>query len=114
MPARVPGNPEVEDNNRTIGAKLFGSWFLATACLALRAAQRRDFAAHKRWIYRHVGAGIWVAIQRMYLELVVNETALQQKSNFGRGAGIGWLITVTCAELAVAALPSPPSLQKVA
>ena len=49
----------------------------------------------------------------MYLELTVNETALQQKANFGRGAAIGWLITVMCAELAVGALPPLPSLQKV-
>lgn len=112
--ARVAGNPEVEDNGRTIGAKILGCWFLATTFKAVRAAQMRDFATHKRWVYRHVGAGIWVAVQRMFLELVQNETALQQRVNIGRGAGIGWVITVLCAELAVAALPQSPPRKKAA
>jgi hypothetical protein len=114
IPARVPGNPEIEDNGRADGAKIIGTWFVVTAFLALRAAQRREFAAHKRWIYRHVGAGIWVAVQRIFVELVENETALQQRVNFGRGAGVGWVTTVLCAELAVAALPAAPARKKAA
>jgi hypothetical protein len=105
IPARVPGNPEVADSGSTLGAKVFGAWFATTACVALRAAKRRDFASHKRWVYRHVGAGIWVALQRILLEYADNTTPELQKANFGHGAAVGGLITVLSAELAVLALP---------
>eukprot|EP00192_Tetraselmis_astigmatica_P015593 CAMPEP_0117648086 /NCGR_PEP_ID=MMETSP0804-20121206/201_1 /TAXON_ID=1074897 /ORGANISM="Tetraselmis astigmatica, Strain CCMP880" /LENGTH=148 /DNA_ID=CAMNT_0005453633 /DNA_START=381 /DNA_END=827 /DNA_ORIENTATION=- len=42
------------------------AWFVITALLAwYQAAIRRDFKAHQRFMYRHLAAGLWVAVQRI-------------------------------------------------
>ena len=61
-------------------------------------------------MYRHIAAGIWVAVQRLYvfgaavaMHLAGYDSAdpTQQKMNFGDGAILGAIVTVTLAEVAV-------------
>jgi len=53
--------------NHHLVMRLMGVWFLTTLAVAVLAARRRDFVTHRKWIYRHVGSGIWVAVQRLYV-----------------------------------------------
>jgi len=85
--------------------------FALFAGLSLRSAIRRDFASHQKWIYRHVGAGLWIALQRMYVGVVFAKTPREQKAAFGDGAMIGIVITMLSAELAVWLNSQPKSVK---
>lgn len=79
-------------------------WFGATATMALLKARARDFAAHKRWVYRHVASGLWVALQRVYV-LAIGSSCRGKptcmKATFGDGIAIGMTVSVMTAELAI-------------
>jgi Predicted membrane protein (DUF2306) len=47
-----------------------GIYFVISILNAVRLAVRRQFAAHQRWIVRHVSSGIWVALQRVLITTV--------------------------------------------
>jgi hypothetical protein len=82
-----------------IGAKIptivFGFYFLGTGIWALRCAMQRRFTSHQHWVIRHVGAGIWVAIQRLLLLTVYTwiypppVAQHVQKRVFGHAAYLG-------------------------
>jgi hypothetical protein len=50
---------------------LFAVYFMGTALAALHSARDRRFAAHQKWIIRHIASGIWIAVQRVLLSTVV-------------------------------------------
>lgn len=78
-------------------------WMLF-AGLALHAiAIQRDFVSHRKWILRHIGMGLWIAPQRLYL-IAKSPWALtlrEKKEVFTDGIYVGLAITVVGAELAV-------------
>lgn len=78
-----------------------GVVFSLFAALALRAIIRGDFVSHRKWVLRHIGMGIWIAPQRMYLGVAGGETPREQKANFMDGTIVGLVLTVLAAELAV-------------
>jgi hypothetical protein len=45
-------------------------WFVHTACQAWKAAKEKHHVAHRRWMIRHVGSGLWVVIMRAILGLL--------------------------------------------
>merc|ERR1711865_615451 len=61
----------------------------------------KKFRQHRDFLYRHIGAGIWVAVQRLYVGALSTQIPLEQKMNFGDGAIIGAFITITMAEVAI-------------
>ena len=68
---------------------------------ALTKAKRGEYASHQRWVLRHVGSGIWVALQRLYVITCAGATEEEMKQNFGDGAILGAAATVLGAELAI-------------
>ena len=46
------------------GVRGIAAWFIASGAMTAATAARGDFASHRRWAARHVGAGLWVAAQR--------------------------------------------------
>ena len=48
----------------TIGVRLIAGYFIASGVATFAFAKRRDYPRHRRWAVRHVGAGLWVALQR--------------------------------------------------
>jgi len=84
-------------------------WFLYTLFTAVQAARKGNIRKHERFMIRHVGSGIWVALQRLLLELVVSPfvpiTRQQQRQVFGTAVQVAFLITVTLAEVAIMLLP---------
>jgi hypothetical protein len=81
-------------------------WFFLSICIALRKAQQKRYQEHQFYILRHVAAGIWVALQRIYVLVVAARTPEGQKAAFGDGAVVGILITTIAAELGIWALRS--------
>ena len=60
-----------------VGVRGIAAWFVFTGAMTGGAARRREFAEHRRWAARHVGAGLWVACQRpVYSAIRAGATAL--------------------------------------
>jgi hypothetical protein len=52
-------------------------------------------------VLRHIGSGIWVALQRIYVIVAAGASQEDMKKNFGDGAIVGAVATVLGAELAI-------------
>ena len=80
-----------------------GLYFLLSILLAVQRARAKDFAGHQRWIFRHIGSGLWVAVQRIYVGVMMTEanTPEDQKANFADGATLGAALTIVTAEVAI-------------
>lgn len=67
--------PDLEPNPLLVYQDYFlGSiaiWFLITAIQAVRMARAKKILDHKKWMYRHVASGIWIAVQRIILYPIV-------------------------------------------
>ena len=47
-----------------VGVRGIAAWFIATGVMAGITAKNKQFKSHRKWAARHVGAGLWVAVQR--------------------------------------------------
>lgn len=47
-----------------VGVRGIVAWFIATGVMAGITAKNKQFKSHRKWAARHVGAGLWVAVQR--------------------------------------------------
>lgn len=81
---------------------LMTSWFVFTAIMAVVKARSKDFVSHKKYIYRHIASGLWVAIQRLIVIFSgPQKDAQHMRQLFGRSGEIGYLITFGFAELSI-------------
>ncbi|CAJ1960316.1 unnamed protein product [Cylindrotheca closterium] len=79
-----------------------GLWFAFTSSMAVTEARKKRFQSHKHYIYRHVGSGLWVAIQRLLIPVFgpqKNPEAMRDR--FGDAAFIGFVLSFSLGELAV-------------
>jgi succinate dehydrogenase/fumarate reductase cytochrome b subunit len=74
-------------------------YFAATSLLALQYARAKKFILHRKWIIRHIAAGVWVALQRWYLVFRNPTTLGTSRAAFYDGVFIAVFITVCTAEL---------------
>ena len=85
------------------------AYFTGTAAIAWkRAAIDHNYKSHQDWIIRHVGSGIWIAVQRVLLFVVLGPIFYRppvpketQRNVFGQAAQLGWFISVSAAEYAI-------------
>ncbi|KXZ46693.1 hypothetical protein GPECTOR_41g657 [Gonium pectorale] len=49
------------------GLRAIALWFALTGGMAGYHARRRRYAAHRRWAVRHLAAGGWVIVQRLFI-----------------------------------------------
>jgi hypothetical protein len=79
-------------------------WFGFTALSALDAARKRRFEVHRRWMVRHIGAGLWVSIQRFMLMVFsvvagARNTSWHARAAFYDCAIIAILLSMSAAEV---------------
>jgi amino acid permease len=67
---------------------LGAAWFAFTACAAYVAVAfpPRNFAAHRAWTWRHVAAGLSVALQRVFIAL--HHVYFNAAHGFGHAHGV--------------------------
>ena len=78
-------------------------WYLFTVLWAVSYARAGDYKMHRKYMYRHVGSGIWIALQRLYFGIFVADqhvTARRLRNAFGEGTLFAF-VTMTAAELAI-------------
>jgi hypothetical protein len=81
---------------------ILGIYFLATGLTAMWfivRQQQRNIRKHKIWIYRHVAAGLWVALQRVYLLWRRGETKEEQFWAFYTGGVVGVILAIGMTEI---------------
>jgi len=81
--------------------RVVGLWFCITLIIAVVSARMKRFKVHERFVYRHIAAGMWVALQRLYIIVLKPVKAEAQKAAFGDGALLGFAFTVLSAEIAI-------------
>lgn len=78
------------------------SWFLWTAIMAVLRARSKDFHSHKKYIYRHVASGIWVAIQRIIINLSgPKKDSEHMRESFSDAGTKGLILSISLGEVAV-------------
>lgn len=81
-------------------------WFLVTIVMATHEARHARFASHRKWILRHIAAGLWIAVQRVIVSAMTplfREPLPQwwQAKIFSTAATVGVAMTVLTAEYAI-------------
>lgn len=106
----------------TKASLLLGSiYFAGTALVAVRAARDGRIRDHQHAILRHVGSGLWIALQRILVVWVIGPLVGQpvppahQRWYFMVAAYIGTVLTVGGAELAIRRLSAvvPPQRKEL-
>jgi len=100
--------------------KVLPVWFTGTLIASICCARSKKFTLHRNFMYRHIGSGIWIAPQRLYVGAMgmfgLASSPAEQKMNFGDGAIFGVFATLLLAEVAIAARnakPSPTDANKI-
>lgn len=79
-----------------------GVWFAFTSTMAVLEARKKRFQSHKHYIYRHIGSGLWVAIQRLLIYAIGPQKNPEAMRNlFGNSAVIGFVVSFSLGEMAV-------------
>jgi hypothetical protein len=50
---------------------VLGTWFIVTCGKAIQEARSKNWVAHRNWIFRHIGSGLWIAVMRILLILAI-------------------------------------------
>lgn len=92
-------------------------FFVYTLLRAVSHAREGNVALHQRFIVRHIGSGIWVAVQRVLIGMRGRATTrqlsqLEQRDNFGMMAAIGVAVAAACSEFTVRVLIPQPRVNK--
>ena len=80
-----PDLPERDSSAAEISLFAMSAWFLVSSGTAWWFAWKKDFVNHERFMIRHVGSGLWIAVQRLLLTSVTGTvTRSQQRDYFGQ------------------------------
>ena len=75
--------------------------------LAVLEARRRNYRMHQRYLIRHIGCSLWVAVQRIVVctngfgYYTIPLTRWEQRELFVNGGALGMVVTIGCGELAI-------------
>lgn len=79
-----------------------GVWFAFTSTMAVMEAKKKRFQSHKHYIYRHIGSGLWVAIQRLLVGAMGPQKNPEAMRDLFRDASVvGVIISLFLTEMAV-------------
>lgn len=90
---------------QALATLVFGTWFLVSIVMALRAIRRRDVTAHRRWMIRAFAVGLAVGTIRLWVGLFVLTGWFGFRDGFGPAFWLGLSMHVAAAELWLRANP---------
>lgn len=81
-------------------------WFTITGILALYYARCRKFALHERWVVRHIAAGLWIALQRIFglmgsAFIAIPASRFSQRALFATAAKSAIVVSILLGEYAL-------------
>ena len=91
---------------QALATMVFGTWFMVSIVLALRAIRRRDVAAHRRWMVRAFAVGLAVGTIRLWVGLFVLTGWFDFRAGFGPAFWLGLSMHVVAGELWLRAHPA--------
>jgi uncharacterized membrane protein YozB (DUF420 family) len=86
---------------------VFGSWFVASVVLAVRAIRRGDVVAHRRWMIRAFLMGLAVGTIRLWVGLLSAVGALELHDRFAVAFWLAFVLHALVAEWWLATRPHP-------
>ena len=112
----APPPPAVEQVAKHCFFAVNVMFFLYTLLRAVSHAREGNIALHQRFIVRHIGSGIWVAVQRVLIGMRGQFMArrlsqVEQRDNFGMMAAVGVVVAAACAEYTVRVLIPQPRVK---
>ena len=113
----IPPPDDIELLQMKISAIFLTGWFALTVLLAVyNAGWAKDIKSHQKWIIRHIGSGLWIALQRVVLMVYqgagLMKNPLQVRNLFGNAATGSVLVTVVLAEYAIRCLKDGTGVKK--
>ncbi len=87
---------------------VFSAWMLACLLLGFRAARRRGFAAHRRWMVRSFATALAVGSIRLWIGLFQATGLLDLRSSFAPAFWIAFTMHVAFAEVWLRTTRPPP------
>lgn len=104
-PSHIPPVNDAELLQTNASMILLTGWFVCTATVAVVKARSKDFKSHRNFIIRHVGSGIWIALQRIvvvsFQGLGLVSGPLQMRNLFGGAATGCTFVTILTSEYVV-------------
>lgn len=101
---------------------LVACWFSLTAIIALLQARRKRFDLHQTWIIRHIAAGIWVSIQRLFINLAlpilfsfqffIDNSQIVQEHLFEKATYVAVIISFAICETCIANIRKSKTIGK--
>ena len=113
----IPPADDLELLQIKVSTIFLTSWFALTVLLAVyNAGWAKDIKSHQKWIIRHIGSGLWIALQRVVLMIIrgtgLMKNPLQVRNLFGNAATGSVVVTVVLAEYAIRCLKDGTGVEK--
>mmetsp|Transcript_32906 Transcript_32906/g.72189 ORF Transcript_32906/g.72189 Transcript_32906/m.72189 type:complete len:277 (+) Transcript_32906:510-1340(+) len=104
-PSHIPPADDAELLQMKTSITVLTGWFVYTALAAVVKARSKDFEAHRAFVVRHVGSGIWIALQRIivvcFQGLGLVSGPLQMRNLFGSAVTGSTCLTILASEYAI-------------
>lgn len=104
-PSHIPPADDVELLQMKASITVLTGWFVYTAMAAVVKARSKDFEEHRAFVIRHIGSGIWIALQRIvvvcFQVLGLVSGPLQMRNLFGSAATGSTFLTILASEYAI-------------
>lgn len=109
-PSHIPPADDAELLQTKVSMILLTGWFVYTAMVAVVKARLKEFKPHQIFIIRHIGSGLWIALQRIVIVglqvLGLVSGPLQMRNLFGCAATGCTFVTILASEYAIHLLKS--------
>ena len=105
----IPPPGEMDLLQMKVSSFLLTTYFVCSALLAVYyAGWAKDIQRHQQWIIRHIGSGIWIAIQRIFVVFCQNagfvSGPMMMRNLFGNAATGSVFVSILLAEIAIRCL----------
>uniref|UniRef100_A0A7S0AU35 Uncharacterized protein n=1 Tax=Minutocellus polymorphus TaxID=265543 RepID=A0A7S0AU35_9STRA len=113
----IPPPDDMELLQMKVSTTFLTTWFVLTALLAVyNAGWTKDIQSHQQWIIRHIGSGLWIAVQRIVVVFCQGaglvDGPMVMRNLFGNAATGSVFFTILLAEYSIRCLKNVNGVKK--
>ena len=102
----IPKPDSMELLQMKLSSFLLTTYFVCSALLAVYyAGWAKDIQRHQQWIIRHIGSGMWIAVQRIVVMICQGaglvSGPMMMRNLFGNAATGSVFVSILLAEIAI-------------